>query len=123
MRAVLVANPKGGAGKTTLATNLSGYFSNTGRSTTLCDLDRQQSALRWMAFRSPDFAALKARLARIAGSDDVMPGLRIDRRRAVAEQGLDLLDVFGGQLARRVDGFGGTAGGGDCVDVHGRRPK
>ena len=51
MRAVLVANPKGGAGKTTLATNLSGYFANKGRKTTLCDLDRQQSALRWMAFR------------------------------------------------------------------------
>ncbi|MGE5768942.1 MAG: ParA family protein [Betaproteobacteria bacterium] len=53
MRAVLVANPKGGAGKTTLATNLSGYFANEGRRVTLCDLDRQQSALRWMAFRDP----------------------------------------------------------------------
>jgi len=54
MRAVLVANPKGGAGKTTLATNLSGYFANQGKRTTLCDLDRQQSALRWMAFRDPE---------------------------------------------------------------------
>lgn len=53
MRAVLVANPKGGAGKTTMATNLAGYFANEGFSTSLCDLDRQQSALRWMAFRSP----------------------------------------------------------------------
>ena len=53
MRSVLVANPKGGAGKTTLATNLSGYFANSGEKTTLCDLDRQQSALRWMAFRDP----------------------------------------------------------------------
>lgn len=53
MRAVLVANPKGGAGKTTLATNLSGYFANQGKKTTLCDLDRQQSSLRWMAFRDP----------------------------------------------------------------------
>jgi len=51
MRAVLVANPKGGAGKTTLATNLSGHFANQGQKVTLCDLDRQQSALRWMAFR------------------------------------------------------------------------
>lgn len=56
MRAVLVANPKGGAGKTTLATNLSGYFANEGRRVTLCDLDRQQSALRWMAFRDPAVA-------------------------------------------------------------------
>ncbi|MFC5303278.1 AAA family ATPase [Azospira restricta] len=53
MRAVMVANPKGGAGKTTLATNLAGHFANKGRKVTLCDLDRQQSALRWMAFRDP----------------------------------------------------------------------
>lgn len=53
MRAVLVANPKGGAGKTTLSTNLAGHFANEGKKVTLCDLDRQQSALRWMAFRDP----------------------------------------------------------------------
>lgn len=58
MRAVLVANPKGGAGKTTLATNLSGYFANQGKKTTLCDLDRQQSSLRWMAFRDPTLPAI-----------------------------------------------------------------
>ena len=58
MRAVLVANPKGGAGKTTLATNLAGHFANEGRKVTLCDLDRQQSALRWMAFRDPDLPAV-----------------------------------------------------------------
>lgn len=58
MRAVLVANPKGGAGKTTLATNLSGYFANQGQKTTLCDLDRQQSSLRWMAFRDPALPAI-----------------------------------------------------------------
>ncbi|WP_303786074.1 ParA family protein [Azovibrio restrictus] len=53
MRAVMVANPKGGAGKTTLATNLAGYFANQNLDVSLCDLDRQQSALRWMAFRDP----------------------------------------------------------------------
>jgi chromosome partitioning protein len=53
MRAVLIANPKGGAGKTTLATNVAGYLANSGNNVTLCDLDRQQSALRWMAFRDP----------------------------------------------------------------------
>lgn len=58
MRAVLVANPKGGAGKTTLATNLSGYFANQGQKTTLCDLDRQQSSLRWMAFRDSALPAI-----------------------------------------------------------------
>ena len=58
MRAVLVANPKGGAGKTTLATNLAGYFANQGKKTTLCDLDRQQSSLRWIAFRAPELPAI-----------------------------------------------------------------
>jgi len=51
MRSVLIANPKGGSGKTTLATNLTGHFANAGHKVTLCDLDRQQSSLRWMAFR------------------------------------------------------------------------
>ncbi len=58
MRAVLVANPKGGAGKTTLATNLAGYFAHQGKRTTVCDLDRQQSSLRWMAFRDPALPAI-----------------------------------------------------------------
>jgi len=56
MRAVLVANPKGGAGKTTLATNLAGCFANRGKKVTLCDLDRQQSAIRWMAFRDAELS-------------------------------------------------------------------
>jgi chromosome partitioning protein len=56
MKSVLVANPKGGAGKTTLSTNLAGYLANERKTVTLCDLDRQQSALRWMAFRDPALA-------------------------------------------------------------------
>ena len=56
MKVVSIVSQKGGAGKTTLATNLSGYFANQGRKVTLCDLDRQQSSLRWMAFRDPDMA-------------------------------------------------------------------
>lgn len=63
MKAVLVANPKGGAGKTTLATNLSGYFANGGHKVTLCDLDRQQSSLRWMAFRNEGAAPVSGYFA------------------------------------------------------------
>lgn len=48
MRSILVANPKGGSGKTTLATNLAGYFATRGRRVTLSDLDRQQSSLQWL---------------------------------------------------------------------------
>ncbi|OIQ87790.1 chromosome-partitioning ATPase Soj [mine drainage metagenome] len=51
MRTVLIANPKGGSGKTTLATNLAGYFATRGRRVALRDLDRQQSALAWLKRR------------------------------------------------------------------------
>ncbi len=51
MKTLLVANPKGGAGKTTLATNLAGYLAAQGEEVFLWDLDRQKSALNWLALR------------------------------------------------------------------------
>lgn len=51
MKNVLIANPKGGSGKTTLATNLAGYFATRGRRVILADLDRQQSATQWLQRR------------------------------------------------------------------------
>lgn len=51
MRTILIANPKGGSGKTTVATNLAGYFATRGRRVVLSDLDRQQSALAWLQRR------------------------------------------------------------------------
>ncbi len=41
MPIVLIANPKGGVGKSTVATNLAGFFARTGRRTMLGDLDVQ----------------------------------------------------------------------------------
>lgn len=54
MKTVLIANPKGGAGKTTLSTNLAGYFANQGEDVYLWDLDKQKSALHWLSLR-PDW--------------------------------------------------------------------
>lgn len=51
MKKVLIANPKGGSGKTTLATNLAAYFANQKREVYLLDLDRQQSAANWLKRR------------------------------------------------------------------------
>ena len=53
MLTVLVTNPKGGCGKTTLATNLAAAFACTGFETALADCDRQKSSLTWLA-RRPD---------------------------------------------------------------------
>jgi len=51
MRAVLVANPKGGCGKTTLATNLATGLAYRGSKVVMWDLDRQKSSLEWLALR------------------------------------------------------------------------
>lgn len=51
MPIVLIANPKGGVGKSTTATNLAGYYAHRGYATMLGDLDRQQSALAWLGIR------------------------------------------------------------------------
>lgn len=51
MRSVLIANPKGGSGKTTLSTNLAAALAQAGDSVCLWDLDRQHSALEWLKLR------------------------------------------------------------------------
>ena len=53
MPVVVVANPKGGVGKSTLATNIAGYYASCGHAVMLGDADRQ-------AF-SPMLAILSAR--------------------------------------------------------------
>lgn len=54
MKNILVANPKGGSGKTTLATNLAGYFAALNYRVVLSDLDRQQSSTYWLQRRAGD---------------------------------------------------------------------
>ncbi|PKO83793.1 MAG: cobyrinic acid a,c-diamide synthase [Betaproteobacteria bacterium HGW-Betaproteobacteria-11] len=53
MESFLIANPKGGAGKSTLATNLAGYLARAGQRVMLGDIDRQQSSREWLKLRSP----------------------------------------------------------------------
>ena len=51
MPVVVVANPKGGVGKSTIATQIAGYFASKGHSVMLGDADRQQSAKLWLGLR------------------------------------------------------------------------
>jgi ABC-type cobalamin transport system ATPase subunit len=60
MPVIVVANPKGGVGKSTLATDLAGALANTGHAVMLGDVDRQQSSRQWQALRP-------GRLSRIQG--------------------------------------------------------
>ena len=52
MLSILVASSKGGAGKSTLATNLAAYFAVAGKATALIDADRQHSSMRWAEKRA-----------------------------------------------------------------------
>ena len=51
MRKILVMNAKGGSGKTTVATNLAGYFAKKGASVALADFDPQGSSIDWLRQR------------------------------------------------------------------------
>ena len=51
MPVVVVANPKGGVGKSTLSTQIAGYFASQGHAVMLGDADRQQSSRLWLTLR------------------------------------------------------------------------
>lgn len=64
MKTILIANPKGGSGKTTLSVNIAGLLANQGECVALLDLDRQQSASLWIESRPenlPYIATLESR--------------------------------------------------------------
>jgi chromosome partitioning protein len=60
MPVVVVANPKGGVGKTTVATNIAGYFASQGEQVMLGDADRQQSSRLWLRLRPAEARAINS---------------------------------------------------------------
>jgi chromosome partitioning protein len=78
MQTILVANPKGGSGKTTLATNVAGWLAGKRQDVVLRDLDPQRSSTEWLGRRP----ALFPRIAGLAGDakhghKDADPGWRV----------------------------------------------
>jgi chromosome partitioning protein len=59
MPVIVVANPKGGVGKSTLATNVAGYYASRGHAVMLGDIDRQQSSRTWLSIRPPTVAPIR----------------------------------------------------------------
>ena len=53
-RRIVVVNPKGGSGKTTVAINLAAYYAAAGSATALVDHDPQGSSSRWLKRRAAD---------------------------------------------------------------------
>jgi chromosome partitioning protein len=63
MAVFVVANPKGGVGKSTISTNLAGYLAHQsaavgGGPVLLGDVDRQESAHLWLSLRPPELPAI-----------------------------------------------------------------
>lgn len=60
MRSIIILNSKGGCGKSTIATNLAGYFADRGKRVVLADFDPQGSSLDWVAARAANRKPIKA---------------------------------------------------------------
>lgn len=58
MQRIVILNPKGGSGKTTIATNLSACFAARGQRPALMDLDPQGSSTRWLKKRAEQRAPI-----------------------------------------------------------------
>ena len=90
MRTIIVLNPKGGCGKSTIATNIASYFAIKGKKVTLADCDPQGSSKDWLSVRPDIYSAINgivvddARL-KIPRNSEV---LIIDTPAAVAEKRL-----------------------------------
>jgi len=60
MQRIVVLNPKGGSGKTTIAINLASYLAARGYRPVLMDFDPQGSSVRWVKKRQPSQAPIQA---------------------------------------------------------------
>jgi chromosome partitioning protein len=58
MKRLLIINSKGGCGKTTIATNLAGYYASKGTATALIDNDPQGSSKKWLELRPQDLSVI-----------------------------------------------------------------
>ncbi|WP_126457078.1 ParA family protein [Sulfuriflexus mobilis] len=58
MRTIMVINAKGGCGKTTLSTNIAGFYASKGHQVALADFDPQGSSLDWLKARPEDRAPI-----------------------------------------------------------------
>lgn len=58
LQRIVVLNPKGGSGKSTIATNLAAYYAWRGLRVALMDHDPQGSSMRWLKVRPSELPAI-----------------------------------------------------------------
>jgi chromosome partitioning protein len=67
---IVVANSKGGVGKSTLAVHLAAWLHEQGHSVTLADCDTQHSSSEWAKEAAPN-----VKIVRLAEPDEILDGL------------------------------------------------
>jgi chromosome partitioning protein len=67
---IVVANSKGGVGKSTLSVHLAAWLAERGRSVVLADCDAQQSSSEWVREAAP-----AVRVVRLADADEILDQL------------------------------------------------
>lgn len=106
MKTILVVNPKGGAGKTTIATNLASCFAAADVPTTLMDYDPQGSSMNWLRLRAPHAVPIyfangaPERRDRLRSFDTYVPR---QTRRLVIDAPAGVSGVLLQQLIERAD--------------------
>lgn len=89
MKKIIVLNPKGGCGKTTIANNLAANLAVDGSRPALMDLDPQGSSMRWLRKRPEDLPAIHG----IAGFERSGAVTRSWQLRVPAECGTVIVDT------------------------------
>ena len=89
MQRIVVLNPKGGSGKTTIAINLAACYAANGERPALMDLDPQASSARWLRKRPHDAAPIHG----IAAFERSAAVTRSWQTRIPAECGVVIVDT------------------------------
>ena len=95
---IVILNPKGGCGKTTLATNLASYFALRGPAPTLVDTDPRGYTTRWLERRSSS----QRRIHGIGNDEQVLRGGRAWPFRTPKEAGAVIIDTPAGLSERQI---------------------
>jgi chromosome partitioning protein len=107
---IVVLNPKGGCGKTTLSTNLASYFALRGPRPTLIDCDPQGYSERWLERRSPASHSIKG----IPSEEFERQGNRIWPFRTPKDAGAVIIDTPAALVQRDISELTRDA---DCMLV------
>ncbi len=102
----MLLNPKGGSGKTTIATNLAAYYAGQGFLTALFDHDAQGSSTRWLQLR-PESRAVIHGVAAFQNPIGVTRSFRLrvplNAERVIVDTPAGLTDPYLPNLVRTAD--------------------